>query len=150
MRFGTGPDASISLLDSTNIGGFGGPDLKAFQPRMLAENGSGSAIAQSFSEMEMQAELRGDSPEEISALRDAFIQGQIEAAKEYASRACEVAPETAAYRKTLGQVYAAAGLYKNAQREFEQAVKLDPRDEEAKLELKTTKRMVRRTPLGGS
>ena len=77
------------------------------------------------------------------------IEGDLKAAKEYAARACEVEPDVAIHRKTLGQVYAAAGLYKNAQRELEQAVKLDPRDEEAKLELKTTRRMARRTPLGG-
>jgi len=78
------------------------------------------------------------------------IEGDLKAAKEYAACACEVEPEVAVHRKTLGQVYAAAGLYKNAQRELEQAVKLDPRDEEAKLELKTTRRMARRAPLGGS
>ena len=78
------------------------------------------------------------------------IENDLKSAKDYAARACEVEPTTAVYRKTLGQVYAAAGLYKNAEREFEQAVKLDPRDEEAKLELKTTRRNARSAPLGGS
>ena len=78
------------------------------------------------------------------------VEGDLKAAKEYAARACEVEPSVALHRKTLGQIYAAAGLYKNAQREFEQAVKLDPCDEEAKLELKTTRRMARRAPSGGS
>jgi len=78
------------------------------------------------------------------------IEGDLRAAKEYAARACEVEPENAGYRKTLGQVYAAAGLYKNAERELEQALKLDPRDEETKLELKTTRRQARSAPLGGS
>jgi curved DNA-binding protein CbpA len=78
------------------------------------------------------------------------IEQDLKSAKEYAARACEVEPQVAVYRKTLGHIYAAAGLHKNAQREFEHAVKLDPRDEEAKLELKTAKRLARRAPLGGS
>jgi curved DNA-binding protein CbpA len=78
------------------------------------------------------------------------VENDLKAAKEYAARACEVEGSTAAYRKTLGQVYAAAGLHKNAARELEEAARLDPRDEETKLELKTAKRMARRTPLGGS
>jgi curved DNA-binding protein CbpA len=78
------------------------------------------------------------------------IEDDLKSAKDFAARACEVEPGVALYRKTLGQVYAAAGLYKNAEREFEQAVKLDPRDEEAKLELKTTRRNARNAPLGGS
>jgi len=78
------------------------------------------------------------------------IEDDLKSAKEYAARACEVEPTVATYRKTLGQVYAAAGLYKNAEREFEQAVKLDPRDEEARSELKVAKRNAWRAPLGGS
>jgi curved DNA-binding protein CbpA len=78
------------------------------------------------------------------------IENDLKAAKEYAARACEVEPTVTAYRKTLGQVYAAAGLYKNAERELAQVVKLDPRDEEARLELKMAKRNAWRAPLGGS
>lgn len=78
------------------------------------------------------------------------IENDLKAAKEYAARACEVEPTTASYRKTLGQIYATAGLYKNAERELEQAVKLDPRDEEARHELKMAKRNAWRAPLGGS
>jgi len=78
------------------------------------------------------------------------VEGDLKTAKEYVARACEVEPTTAVYRKTLGQVYAAAGLYKNAERELEQAVKLDPRDEEARLELKNVKRNAWRGTPGGS
>jgi len=78
------------------------------------------------------------------------VEGDLKTAKEYAARACEVEPTTAVYRKTLGQVYAAAELYKNAERELEQAVKLDPRDEEARLELKNVKRHAWRGTPGGS
>jgi curved DNA-binding protein CbpA len=78
------------------------------------------------------------------------VENDLKAAKEYAARACEVEGSTAAYRKTLGQIYAAAELHKNAVRELEEAARLDPRDDETKLDLKTAKRMARRTPLGGS
>jgi tetratricopeptide (TPR) repeat protein len=78
------------------------------------------------------------------------VEGDLRAAKEYAARACEVAPETAAYRKTLGQVYAAAELWLNAQRELERALRLDPADDETKQELKSVKRRARSAPHGGS
>jgi curved DNA-binding protein CbpA len=58
-------------------------------------------------------------------------------AKEYAVAACELAPDNALYRRTLGQVYKAAGLMANAKREFQAALRLDPGDAEAKQELKT-------------
>jgi curved DNA-binding protein CbpA len=58
-------------------------------------------------------------------------------AKEYASRACELRPEVSAYRRTLGQIYKAAGLIANARRELEAALRLDPKDAEAKQELRS-------------
>jgi len=74
----------------------------------------------------------------------------LKAAKEYAARACETSPEVAVYRRTLGQVYAAAELHANARRELEHALRLDPADEEAKQELRNVKRKARRSPRGGS
>ncbi len=58
-------------------------------------------------------------------------------AKEYAARACEAEPENAGYRRTLGQIYKAAGLKANARRELQQALRLDPKDAEARAELKS-------------
>ena len=78
------------------------------------------------------------------------IENDLKAAKEYAARACEVAPDVAAYRKTLGLVYGAAELYLNAQRELEYALRLDGSDAETRQELKTMKRLARRAPLGGA
>jgi curved DNA-binding protein CbpA len=57
-------------------------------------------------------------------------------AKEYAARACELRPEVSAYRRTLGQIYKAAGLVANARRELEAALRIDPKDTEAKQELR--------------
>lgn len=63
--------------------------------------------------------------------------GDLRKAKEYALAACELEPEVAAYRRTLGHVYKAAGLQANARREFQNAVRLDPSDAESKQELKS-------------
>jgi tetratricopeptide (TPR) repeat protein len=58
-------------------------------------------------------------------------------AKEYAMAACELEPDQPAYRRTLGQIYKAAGLAANARRELQAALRLDPNDAEARQELKT-------------
>lgn len=58
-------------------------------------------------------------------------------AKEYALAACELMPDNALYHKTLGLIYKAAGLGQNAKRELQTALRLDPKDAEAKQELKT-------------
>jgi curved DNA-binding protein CbpA len=63
--------------------------------------------------------------------------GDLRKAKEYALAACELEPDVAAYRRTLGHVYKAAGLQANARREFQNAVRLDPSDAESKQELKS-------------
>jgi curved DNA-binding protein CbpA len=58
-------------------------------------------------------------------------------AKDCAMAACELAPDNALYRKTLGQIYKAAGLIANAKRELQAALRLDPSDAESRQELKT-------------
>jgi len=63
--------------------------------------------------------------------------GELKKARDMASAACELEPESAVYRRTLGQIYKAAGLTSNARRELEAAVRLDPGDLEAKSELKS-------------
>lgn len=62
--------------------------------------------------------------------------GELRKAKEYAMAACELAPDNALYRRTLGQIYKAAGLAANAKRELQTALRLDPGDAEARQELK--------------
>jgi curved DNA-binding protein CbpA len=61
--------------------------------------------------------------------------GDLRKAKEWAALACELAPDEAPYRRTLGQIYKAAGLDANARRELRRALELDPRDEESRVEL---------------
>jgi curved DNA-binding protein CbpA len=61
-------------------------------------------------------------------------------AKEFASTACEVEPDNAKHHRLLGQIYKAANLTANARREIETALRLDPKDSEAKAALKSLKR----------
>jgi len=71
------------------------------------------------------------------AARLAFVLGEdLKKAKEWASAACELQPEVGAHRRTLGQIYKAAGLVANARRELEAALRMDPKDAEARDELR--------------
>jgi curved DNA-binding protein CbpA len=56
-------------------------------------------------------------------------------AKELAQAACDLRPDEAPYRRTLGQIYKTAGLEANARRELRRALELDPSDKEARNEL---------------
>ena len=56
--------------------------------------------------------------------------------KEFAAQAVDVEPANANYRRTLADVYAAAGLGANAKREYEAALRIDPNDKEAKSALR--------------
>ncbi len=58
-------------------------------------------------------------------------------AKEYALRATEAEPDKGDYRRTLGQIYQAAGFAANARRELKAAVRLNPKDKEARAALKS-------------
>jgi curved DNA-binding protein CbpA len=62
--------------------------------------------------------------------------GELRRAKDLAAHAVELAPENGSYRRLLGLVYRDAGLVANAKRELEAALRLDPRDAEAKAALR--------------
>jgi curved DNA-binding protein CbpA len=62
--------------------------------------------------------------------------GELRRAKELAAHAVELAPENGSYRRLLGLVYRDAGLAANAKRELETALRIDPRDSEAKAALR--------------
>jgi curved DNA-binding protein CbpA len=67
------------------------------------------------------------------AARIAWLSGDdLRKAKDLARVACELEPDHAAYRRTLGQIYDAAGLEANARRELKRALELDPSDDEAR------------------
>jgi tetratricopeptide (TPR) repeat protein len=61
---------------------------------------------------------------------------ELRKAKELAAHAVELAPENAVYRRTLGMIYRDAGLAANAKRQLEAALRLDPKDTEAKAALR--------------
>ncbi len=86
---------------------------------------------------EAPADPRAHQRAALLALR---VRGDLRAAREYALRACELEPEVAAHHRLLGQVYASAGLHRNARREFRRALELDPGDAEARRELRALRR----------
>jgi tetratricopeptide (TPR) repeat protein len=62
--------------------------------------------------------------------------GDLHQAKEWAMAAVELDGTNASHHRVLGQIYKAAGLEANARRELEAAVAIDPKDEEARAELR--------------
>lgn len=72
-----------------------------------------------------------------TAARLGFMLGEdLRRSRDFAQRACELRPDVAAHRRTLGMIYAAAGLEANARRELSAALELDPGDVEAKNALR--------------
>jgi curved DNA-binding protein CbpA len=63
--------------------------------------------------------------------------GDLHQAKEWALAAVELDGTNGGHHRLLGQVYKAAGLEANARRELEAAVAIDPKDEEARAELRS-------------
>lgn len=61
-------------------------------------------------------------------------------AKEYATQAVQIEPNSVEARLTLSQVYLSSGLKKNARREVDMALKIDPSNADAKELLKKVKR----------
>ncbi len=62
--------------------------------------------------------------------------GDLKKAKDLAAQAATLQPEQLDYRRTLGLIYKAAGLPANAKRELEAALRIDPKDNEAKAALR--------------
>ena len=70
------------------------------------------------------------------AARLAWVtEGDLHQAKEWAMAAVELDGANAGHHRLLGHIYKAAGLEANARREFEAAIAIDPKDEEARAEL---------------
>jgi curved DNA-binding protein CbpA len=75
--------------------------------------------------------------------------GDTDRAREYAERACELAPELAAHHSTLGRVLRRAGERALARAAFERAHRLDPSDARASEELDRLRRRPARAASGG-
>jgi curved DNA-binding protein CbpA len=86
-------------------------------------------------------EALGYRPGDVELLRRAarlalHAGGDLHQAKEWALEAVELDGQNAGGHKLLGQIYKAAGLAANARRELELAAQLDPKDDEARAELR--------------
>jgi len=69
--------------------------------------------------------------------------GDLKEAKDHSLKALEASPKDIEYRMTLAQIYKVAALYKNALREYDMTLKLDPKNDEAKAQIKEIQRMTR-------
>lgn len=90
--------------------------------------------ARAFQAFEEAVQFRPHDAELYArAARIAWLSGEdLHKAKDLACMACELEPDHVAYRRTLGQIYKAAGLEANARRELKRALELDPGDQETR------------------
>ncbi len=65
----------------------------------------------------------------------------LQLAKNYCLKAMELKPKQVDFHITLGQIYTEAGLFRNARREFELALSLQPDNHKIRLYLEEIKRM---------
>ena len=106
--------------------------------KQLVREGEGALevrdYARAFHAFEEAVHFRPHDAELYSrAARIAWLSGDdLRKAKDLARVACELEPDRAAFRRTLGQIYDAAGLEANARRELKRALELDPSDDEAR------------------
>ena len=70
------------------------------------------------------------------AARALVFQGDLKEAKRLAERAVELKPDDPNCRTTLGRVFQLAGMERNAKREYEAAVKLDPKQDFARSQMR--------------
>lgn len=77
----------------------------------------------------------GDAEVHDRAARVAMELDDFERARDYAERACELAPEVAGYALTLGRALRRLGLRERAKKALERARQLDPRDDRIQQEL---------------
>ena len=70
------------------------------------------------------------------AARALAFEGDLKEAKRLAERAVELKPDDANCHTTLGKVFQLAGMERNAKREFEVALKLDPKQEFARAQMR--------------
>jgi tetratricopeptide (TPR) repeat protein len=70
------------------------------------------------------------------AARSLLFEGDLKEAKRLAERAVELKPDDPNCRTTLGHVFQLAGMERNAKREYEAALKLDPKQEFARAQVR--------------
>lgn len=107
----------------------------------LLEEASGAWDARSCKEAlalyeEVIAYRPADAPVHDKAAQLALELEDLETAREYAERACELAPETAEYHVTLARILRREGLKERARNVLEEARGMDPQNREILDELK--------------
>jgi curved DNA-binding protein CbpA len=111
----------------------------------LVERGGAGTLAASGTEaLRLLEEALGYRPSDPRLLHRAaelaLDLGEVEQAREYADRACELAPEVAGHHATRGRVLRRAGERALAREAFERAQSLDPGDARAAEELDRLRR----------
>ena len=129
-------------------------ELQQQRAAELLESGGAGAHATSASEalrlIEDALHYRpSDARLQHRAAEIALDAGDTDRAREYAERACELAPEVAAHHSTLGRVLRRSGERALARDAFERARRLDPSDARAIEELDRVRRRTARAGSGG-
>jgi len=103
---------------------------EAYRKQAVYEEKNGQWVEASRSWSRLAKLLPTDEDVQDSAAK-AIVQGggDLHEAATFAQRAVNDNPESARFRKTLGSVYLAAGLKKNARRELEAAARISPDDD---------------------
>lgn len=93
--------------------------------------------------MEQAVQITSDNPEPYHKLaRLLLTHGRdLRQAKNYCLRAIDISSKNPEYYLTLGSIYQAAGLFRNATREFEKVLRLDKGNSEAQEHLKELRRL---------
>ncbi len=102
----------------------------AYRKQAIYEEKNGQWVEAARSWTRAAKLLPNDLDVQDSAAK-AIVQGSgdLHEAATFAQRAANASPDSARFRKTLGSVYLAAGLKKNAKRELEAAARISPDDD---------------------
>ncbi|MEO8876658.1 MAG: DnaJ domain-containing protein, partial [Polyangiaceae bacterium] len=122
------PDITQRLVDVTDRATLA--LAEAYRKQALYEEKNGQWVEAARSWTRLAKLLPADEDVQDSAAK-AIVQGggDLHEAATFAQRAVNDNPESARFRKTLGSVYLAAGLKKNARRELEAAARISPDDD---------------------
>ncbi len=93
--------------------------------------------------MEQAIQITSDNPEPYHKLARLLLNHDrdLRQAKNYCLRAIDINSQSPEYYLTLGSIYKAAGLLRNAAREFEKVLRLDKGNSEAQEHLKELRRL---------
>jgi curved DNA-binding protein CbpA len=121
-------DIAKKLADVTERATQALADAYRKQATYEEKNGQWVEAARSWSRL---AKILPNDVDAQDSAAKAIVQGggDLHEAATFAQRAANANPESARFRKTLGSVYLAAGLKKNARRELEAAARISPDDD---------------------